>query len=127
MQARGQAREADYGLAVVRCSANSTPVALRCGGSRLDESLSATMDPTWRSHLVLVSATAADSTSAAPAPAARWYPLHQLARWSGAVAVAAPAPVVKRALAEARATCEAHCRAKKTGLEDVYRKIGQTM
>jgi hypothetical protein len=63
-----------------------------------------------------------------PAEAAvYWYPLHHLARWSGAVAGGAPAPVVKKAMAEAKAVLEARSKQHADGLRSVYRKIGSTM
>lgn len=85
--------------------------------------------PAQLAHVVSVPAAdasaAADSTLPPPLPH-RWYPLHHLARWSGAVDVAAAAPLVKRAMAEARAGIEAHG-AEQQQVHAAYRKIGQTM
>lgn len=79
-------------------------------------------DAQWLAHTIVV----ADG---------RWYPLHQLARWSGAVAVAAPAAAVKQSMAEARASIDARCRSRTRThadaapmqLHDAYRKIGNVV
>jgi hypothetical protein len=92
-------------------------------------------DAVYLSHVVEVAAANSNSSSASShaamhTSAARWYPLHQLARWSGVVPATAAPPVVKRAMAEARAAIEARTNSagKSNGrMEDAYQKIGQTM
>ena len=87
-------------------------------------------DAVYLSHVVEVTTAEATTSSLIHSPAARWYPLHQLARWSGVVPATAAPPVVKRAMAEARAAIEARTNVvgKSNGkLEDAYQKIGQTM
>jgi len=93
-------------------------------------------DAHWLAHTLEVAGDGAASSASASAPAStRWYPLHQLARWSGAVAVSAPAAAVKQSMAEARASIDARCRshsrthadAAPMQLNDAYRKIGNVV
>lgn len=73
-----------------------------------------------------VSLPSADDSSP-HAAAAFWYPLATLARWSGVVPAGAQAPLVKRAMAEAKAALQHNGRASSRPLDQVYNKIGNVV